>query len=115
VECNLAPLARFNFLVLIEITWISTMIYSFPVDNSGGPLAVLTIAGSDSSGGAGIQVLAVGRPKVPVLGVIADLYTVGRPENIYGSGMLWDVCRNSTNRAEHEEGTGRLPRTVLVR
>jgi hypothetical protein len=73
VEYNVAPLARFNFMVLTEITWISTMIYSFPVDNSDAPLAVLTIAGSDSSGGAGIQVTSVGRPKIQVLVVAADL------------------------------------------
>jgi len=89
--------------------------YSFPAHNEDNTPAILTIAGSDSSGGAGIQVIRLHfKARLSALAPMLNR-TAGRPENVHSLGLLRSLSRHSPDRAKHERGASSARRTTLVR
>ena len=90
--------------------------YSFPAhsEDNNTP-AILTIAGSDSGGGAGIQVIRIHfEARFSAVAPMLNR-TAGRPENVHGFRLLRGLGRHSPDRAEHERGTSSARRTTLIR
>lgn len=67
--------------------------------------AVLTIAGTDSSGGAGIQVSVKEQSKLRE--GRDETFSVGRSENLHGTSVLRDERRRRAHGPEYNRCQGR--------
>ena len=94
-----APLSLQSILSMTFAIGIM-MMFSFPVRSGGRTPAILTIAGSDSGGSAGIQVYLEFGPPYGSLSADSSWYMVlqaGRSENIHSFRLLWGLCHENTD------------------